>query len=447
MPTEQNSYIGKQIGGDYRIIAELNSGSFGSVYRARHMIFEDDPIVAIKLLHSNLHSSQEREQFIQEARLLRKLRHPYILPVIGAGFQDSTPYLITEYASSGSLRDRLNKQHGQPLSIEEALTILTQIGEALHHAHQQNIVHRDLKPENILFNAQGEALLADFGIAAILTTAKTRQIDVGGTPSYMAPEQFEGTLSMKSDQYALGCIAYELLTGQKPFVLPNPTLEAMWFQHSKVYPVAPTQLNPLIPTHVEQAIFKAIIKQRTDRHADIAAFITALQKTAKQWFDEGLALGKLNRYEEALVAYEQAIRLNPNDAGAYYYKGVALGELKRYEEELVAYEHALRLNPNYANTYYNKGVALGELKRYEEALLAFEQALRLNPNDTNAYFGKGVALERLKRYEEALLAFEQALRLNPNYADTYYAKSIVLRKLGRKKEAQQAYAKAKQLGL
>src|SRR5438067_231158 len=111
---EKDSFIGKQIGGDYCIIAELNGGSFGSVYVARHIIFEDDPVVAIKLLHPNLRSTQEREQFIQEARLLRKLRHPHILPVIGAGFQDSTPYIVTEYASSGSLRDHLNKHHGQP---------------------------------------------------------------------------------------------------------------------------------------------------------------------------------------------------------------------------------------------------------------------------------------------------------------------------------------------
>ncbi len=412
MATEQNSYIGKQIGGDYRITAELNSGSFGSVYLARHIIFEDDPIVAIKLLHSNLRSPQEREQFIQEARLLRKLRLPHILPVIGAGFQDSTPYIVTEYASSGSLRDRLNKHHGQALSVEEALTILSQIGEALHHAHQQNIVHRDLKPENILFNAKGEALLADFGIAAVLATAKTKQMGLGGTPPYMAPEQFEGIISMKSDQYALGCIAYELLTGQKPFVLPNPTLEAMWFHHSKVYPTAPIQLNPLIPSHVEQAIFKAIIKQRTERHADVAAFITALQKTAEQWFDEGIEYFEANRYEEALAALEQALRLNPNDAVAYA----------------------------------NKGDTLYALKCDEEALVAYEQALCLDPNDGSAYYNKGIAFNALNRYEEALVAYEQVIRLQPELALAHQRKGQVLEKLGRRKEAQQAYAKARELG-
>ncbi len=117
------------------------------------------------------------------------------------------------------------------MPTEEAVIILSQVGQALQYAHQQNIIHRDLKPENILFNTRGEAVLADFGIAAVLASARTRQVGFGGTPAYMAPEQFEGIISTKSDEYALGCIAYELLTGRKPFTIPHPSLKAMWFQH------------------------------------------------------------------------------------------------------------------------------------------------------------------------------------------------------------------------
>src|SRR6266568_4046459 len=406
-----SGYIGKQIG-NYRIEEELASGAFGRVYRGVH-VYLTNRVVAIKLLHLvHLGSPQERESFLQEAQFLEMLKHLHILPILDVGIDDGFPYLVAEYAARGSLRKLLLSRPDHRLPMQEAVTILTQIGEALQQAHNQNIVHRDLKPENILFNAKGEALLADFGIATVIATAKTKQMGLGGTPSYIDPEQFEGIISMKSDQYALGCIAYELLTGQKPFVLPNPTLEAMWFHHSKVYPTAPIQLNPLIPSHVEQAIFKAIIKQRTERHADVAAFITALQKTAEQWFDEGIEYFEANRYEEALAALEQALRLNPNDAVAYA----------------------------------NKGDTLYALKCDEEALVAYEQALCLDPNDGSAYYNKGIAFNALNRYEEALVAYEQVIRLQPELALAHQRKGQVLEKLGRRKEAQQAYAKARELG-
>jgi len=339
---DETSFIGRQIGGNYRILTELNSGSFGTVYLGRHLIFEDSPTVAIKLLHAHLRSTQERAQFIQEAQLLKKLNHSYILRIIDAGFENGASYLVTEYASHGSLRDRLNQQAGKPLPLNEALTILSQIGQALHYAHQakpQAIVHRDLKPENILFNERNEALLADFGIAVVLE--KTKRVDIVGTPAYMAPEQFQGEISQKSDQYALGCIAYELVTGRKAFTAPD--FFSMAFKHLNEYPPAPTQFNPLLPVYVEQAIFKAIVKYRTERHTDVSAFISVLQKTATQWLDEGLTHYKAKRHEEALAAYEQALRLDPNFALAYNGKSFTLKLLGKTREAQQAYDKAKQL--------------------------------------------------------------------------------------------------------
>jgi serine/threonine protein phosphatase PrpC/tRNA A-37 threonylcarbamoyl transferase component Bud32 len=268
-----NTYIGK-----YRVISELGHGMFGHVYKAQHSILTNR-IVAIKLMRAiPLGSPQEREMFLQEARLLEALKHPHILPIIDVDFHEGFPYLVTEYAPNGSLLDRIKRQAGRPMAVEEVLTILMQVGQALQHAHQQNIIHRDLKPENILFNAKGEVLIADFGIAVMLASARTRLVGVGGTPAYMAPEQFEGMASTKSDQYALGCIAYELVTGHQPFIVPNPSIQAMWYQHAIAHPVAPGQMNPHLPIHIEQAILKAMAKQRTDRFADISTFVAALSK-------------------------------------------------------------------------------------------------------------------------------------------------------------------------
>lgn len=476
---DERGFIGKQLG-SYRLYAEIDSGFYGSVYKGKHLIFEDEPIVAIKVLYAQLVSPEERDQFIREARLLKKLKHPFILPILDASIQDGVAYVVTEYASRGSLRDRIKQQLNRPFPLEEALTLLSQVGQALYYAHQQYIVHRDLKPANILFNGRGEALLADFGIAAVLGKAGTRQLGQYGTPAYMAPEQFEGYVSTKSDQYALGCIAYELVTGRKPFNVEDVLMEAIWYQHAKVDPTPPTQLNPRLPLYIEQAILKAMAKERTNRHADVSAFLAAIQKPVQHWLTEGNALADRERYEEALAAYEQAIYLNPNlasaynskgsvlnklkryeealvaselaisldpnDEAAYHTKSIALYSLKRYEEALAACEYTIRLNPHDANAYHNKGIVLNRLKRYEEALSAYERAIRLDPDLAIAYNNKGNTLYSLKRYEEALTAYERAIRLDPRYANAYHSKGITLAKLGRSKEAERAYAKARQLG-
>ncbi len=193
------------------------------------------------------------------------------------------------------------------------------------------------------------------------------------------------------------------------------------------------QVSPMPPSQ----------KQEQTKEKESAS---APQNTRDQWFDESNSFRDLNRYEEALTAYEQAIRLDPNDAAAHINKGNALRNLKRYKEALSAYDQAIRLNPNYAAAYYNKGVTLRSLKRNEEAVSAYEQAIRLDPKKTDAYLGKGNALYDLKRHEEALRAYEQAIRLNPNDALAYYGIGIALEQLGKRGEAQNAYAKARQLG-
>lgn len=270
---ESNIFIGKQIG-NYRIDREIASGGFGGVYLAQH-IFLTARFVAIKMLHAiHLGSQEEREGFLQEAQWLEKLKHPHILPLYDVGIHEGIPYLIAEYAQNGSLRDRLRRAGLQPLPVNEALTILSQVGQALQHAHQQNVIHRDLKPENILFNARGDALLADFGISTVLTTSSIKQTQVSGTPSYMAPEQFRGIVSRESDQYSLGCIAYELFTGQRPFGASD--FIAMGFKHTTENPPEPSEVNPQLPGQIGQVILKAMAKERSARYTDITAFITAL---------------------------------------------------------------------------------------------------------------------------------------------------------------------------
>lgn len=443
--------------GNYVITDEINSGGFGSVYKARHIVFDDDPPVAIKVLHPHLVALQQHQQFFLEARLLKRLRHRYILPLLDAGVYEHALYIITEYAALGSLHERMQRRNGTPFPINEAITIITQIGEALQHAHQQNVTHCDLKPENILFNAQGEALLADFGLATLLnSTSMVYTGSVVGTFAYMAPEQFRGDISKASDQYALGCIAYELFTGRKIFTIPpvNPLIigEIWKHKHTEEMPVAPIQINPAIPPYIEQAILKAIAKDRHQRHSDITALIAALQapptpkKTRNQWRHEGLELQKQRQYAAALAAYEEGLKVVPNDAVLYNDKGAVLDILKRYTEALVAYDEAIKRDPTYTYAYNGKGNALYGLKRYTEALAAYDEATKRDPSYANAYNGKGATLYDLKRYTEALAAYEEAIKLDPTFAIAHYNKGLTLQVLGRNREAEQAFARAKELG-
>ncbi len=438
-------YVGKRIR-NYDLIAILGRGTFGTVYLAQHC-FLPDRQAAIKLLNTLfLDSQEERDRFIREAQFLSALKHPHILPVHDVDIDftldpDGIPFMVAEYAPNKSLRDRLNRHLPDSLPIEEALMIISQIGQALTYAHTKDIVHRDLKPENILFNARWEAMIADFGIAVVLK--KTELVDARGTPLYMAPEQFTSEVSKKSDQYALGCIAYELFTGCLPFSADDPIL--MGLKHLNQQPIPPRQYNPALPAHIEWAILKAMTKEREHRHSDVAAFIAALQETAEQWVEKGNADHQWQRFGKAIEAYEKAIQLDSKNASAYSGKGSALYELKQYQEALAAYEHAIQFDPTLAAAYKGKADTLGLLKRYEEALVAYDQAIRLASHDAHLYISKGKTLLSLKNYGYALAVYEQALRLAPKNVLVYTGKGTAHLGLKQYQEALVAFKRAVEL--
>ncbi len=167
---------------------------------------------------------------------------------------------------------------------------------------------------------------------------------------------------------------------------------------------------------------------------------------ATAWCLKGAVLGDLKRYNDAITASEQAIRLDPSSSEAWRIKGTALNYLKHYAEALAAHKQALDLDPNSTLAWNNKDCTLRGLKRHDEALKAFDQAIRLDPSSTLIWSNKGSTLCDLNRYHEALEAYEQAIRLDLNYALAWYNKGITLEKLRRSKEAQHCYEKARQLG-
>jgi serine/threonine protein kinase/predicted negative regulator of RcsB-dependent stress response len=470
---DDDNLAGRQIG-NYRLSEIIASGTYGSVYIGQHWLFRDELAVAIKVLHSRLDRNEKLEQFRREAYLLRKLKHSSILPLIDAGTHNHIPYMVTPYASGGSLRQVLEEMQGRPVPLDLALWILFQVGEALEYAHSQSVVHRDLKPENVLFGAQGEVFLADFGLAVILEAAQTGFVSSHGTPLYMAPEQFEGLVSPKSDQYALACVGYEMLSGRRPFTPPNLGWETVWFHHAKVAPPPPSQFNPEIPFHIEQALLRALAKDRTERYGSIRAFLKALKAStdilvslspisslpARPSLPEtsmttptsdsgrlaaiesdGVRQGHSGLRETAkpVEMAVHAIELLDQTPEEYRKQGHAFRDAGVYDRALRAYERAIQLDPSNPLAYYGLAKVFWELQRYEEALAAYDKIVYLQPEDPFFHALRGNALYELQQYPEALAAYDQALAIKQDNASWHARRASILYELGQYVEALHAY--------
>ncbi|HEY0755491.1 MAG TPA: PQQ-binding-like beta-propeller repeat protein [Ktedonobacteraceae bacterium] len=271
MADQQDLHPGELLG-DYRIIRRLGNGTFGTVYLAEHRYQPEQ--VAIKVLHTSLTDPEDFRSFLNEARIIR-LHHPHIISILDFGIdRKHLPYLVMEYASGGTLRER--HPQGKPLLPDTILTYTHQFASALQFAHDQRLIHRDIKPENMLLRGDGTVLLSDFGIAKIMEhSSLASSTSMIGTPAYMAPEQGQGHPLTASDQYALAVVIYEWITGKRPF-LGTPLEVAI--QHRLDAPPSLTSLVPNLPPAVEQVVLKALAKDPATRFPSIQEFENALRK-------------------------------------------------------------------------------------------------------------------------------------------------------------------------
>jgi serine/threonine-protein kinase len=258
----------------YIVEGELGSGGMATVYRARDL--KHHRVVAIKVLRRELAAAIGPERFLREIKIAAQLNHPHILPLFDSGEAAGLLYYVMPLVEGESLRERLERE--KQLPIDDALVITRAVAGALSYAHRSGIFHRDIKPANILLS-QGEAVVADFGIARATSGATGRITETGlaiGTPAYMSPEQASGTdeLDGRSDLYSLGCVLYEMLAGAPPF--SGPTAQSLLHQHMTV-PARPVRaLRATVPLHVEQAIERSLAKAPADRFAGVAQFTEAL---------------------------------------------------------------------------------------------------------------------------------------------------------------------------
>ncbi|HJS47867.1 MAG TPA: protein kinase [Gemmatimonadales bacterium] len=264
------------LGDRYRLEHELGKGGMAIVYLAHDLKHDRD--VALKVLRPELGAVIGSERFLAEIRITAQLDHPHILTLIDSGTSDGLLYYVLPFVRGESLRDKLDRE--RQLGLDDALTIARQVASALDFAHRQGVVHRDVKPENILLQ-EGEAMLADFGIAlAVKEASGHRLTETGlslGTPQYMSPEQATGdrVLDARSDVYSLGAVVYEMLAGEPP--VTGPSAQAMIAKLLTERPTSLRVVRDTIPAGIEAAVARALTKTPADRFASAAEFAAALE--------------------------------------------------------------------------------------------------------------------------------------------------------------------------
>jgi tRNA A-37 threonylcarbamoyl transferase component Bud32 len=257
--------------GAYRILEPLGRGGMASVYKAYEAAL--DRYVALKVLPGEfLHDETFAERFRREAKVVARLEHPNIIPIHAFGIERGIPWMAMRLISGGALSSLLR---GGRLPHERIITMLGGVADALDYAHGKGVVHRDVKPQNILLDEAERVYLADFGIAKMVegTGALTQTGMITGTPQYMAPEQATGQpVDQRVDIYALGVVAYEMLTGRVPFAADTPV--AVLMKHvTEPMPIPPAST---VPEPLVRALLKGMAKKPEERWPSAGAFVRAL---------------------------------------------------------------------------------------------------------------------------------------------------------------------------
>jgi serine/threonine protein kinase len=266
----------KQLG-KYRVVEVIGKGAMGIVYKGYDPVLERS--VALKTVRKELVDEKLAVQIIarfkNEALASGRLNHPAIVSIYDYGENKQLAYIAMEYVQGRGLRDFLARQ--ERFGLQDVMSIMSRLLDALHYAHEHGVVHRDIKPQNIIMTPDGRLKVADFGIARIDRSNLTQVGSIMGTPAYMSPEQYAGQqVDRRSDVFSCGVVLYELLTGVKPFEGPTETVgyKICHEPHRN-----PSEINPQgVPGVFDAILAKALAKKAADRYASAREFAEALAK-------------------------------------------------------------------------------------------------------------------------------------------------------------------------
>jgi len=337
----------------YRIGQKVGEGGMATVFMAEDLKHRRK--VALKVLKPELGHALGADRFLREIETTANLRHPHILPLFDSGAAGGLLFYVMPYVDGETLRERLKRETQLP--VDDALEIAREVADALAHAHSRGIIHRDVKPENILLES-GHAAVTDFGIARAVDAAGGEQLtETGlsvGTPTYMSPEQAaaEAEPDARTDQYALGCVLFEMLAGQPPF--SGTSAAAVIRQHIAAEPPPLSALRPAVPSAVAAAVRRALAKDPADRFVDVGRFRDALRASAAPAAqgvavrDRRLRRGRTLAVAAGVVAVAALIAVTLVRGG---------GSAPGADEASVAVLPFVDLSPDQADAYLGEGIA------------------------------------------------------------------------------------------
>lgn len=427
--------------GKYEIVEELGKGAMGIVYKAFDSLMAR--YVAIKTMaYSSASDPEFKKRFYKEAQAPGRLHHDNIVIIYELNEDQGIPFIAMEFLEGDDLQHLVRS--GFIFTLKKILDIMVQVCEGLNFAHANGIIHRDVKPANIFLLKNGKVKIVDFGIAQISQSSlMTRTGVILGTPSYMSPEQVRSDeLSGRSDQFSVGVIMYELLTGRRPF--EGDTYTAILYQILHEDPPPLRDFFPTCPPGLEATVLKALSKNPEDRFQDLASLARRLRKLESE-MDHDLALENTMEITRAASGGEKSIKVDLIERymreGKFELAMRVLEKLKQSGESpeiLEALQKDLHEKQVLAKieNLLGEGARFFDDEHYDLASECFNEALALEPENPRAlewvrkthqkeaekrlraaigqYLGKGERELEKKNLPEALKAFGEALKLNPS---------------------------------
>lgn len=393
--------IGKTLNNRYDLARFLGAGGMGVVLEGYDRYLQR--AVAVKFVRPEVALNERAvEAFITEARTVAALEHPNIIPIYDIGAQtlgnQTVVYQVMQLAASGNLADRLKNN---PLTYTEILALLGEVCSALDYAHSRGVVHLDLKPLNILFTADEKPIIADFGFAQILEEVTGYGYRAsGGTPAYMAPEQYLGIETRTtSDIFALGVSLYEMITGQLPWRGSEGEIEFH-------IPIRQTPLMSVVQratNYIPAQRYRTATSFLQDLENAIGDTTGSAESGSQARAEKFLARGKdafeAARYEDAVSALTRVLEVDPTNIEALKVRGQAYCALFQYSAGMRDFEHALQLDPTDSDAYKAKGNLHMLQGQRTAALETYSAALRLDPTLVDLYRFRAAATYAMAHYQ------------------------------------------------
>lgn len=442
----------------------LGKGGFGLVYLVRD---QQGDIYALKTYRVGFYDLRDhfavKRAFKKEALLWVNIEeHPFILKALWIKEFHGMFFVVMDYIAPDergrvSLADHLASAGG-PLDKEQVLEWAIQFCLGMEHAAAHGIrVHRDIKPENILITYDRRVQIADFGLAAAaeagqnivgpapleggkngypLSLLQTQGVQICGTPGYISPETYEGKgSSVQSDIYAFGLVLWQMAVGshRPPFHPEGCFRNALDYQDA-VYRLQQEGRFPEVKDPLQGLIARCLQVDPANRCPDFASLRIALEplhrsitgravflpetgeKSAAFWNNKGTSFAALGLHVEALSCYEEAIKIDPQDALYFFNIGLSLSDLDRHEEALCSFAKALEIDPRYVAAWHTKGFKLAKMGFHEEAIRCYDEVIKLDPRNINAWYNKSCSLAELGLHEDRFHCHDEALKIDPqNY--------------------------------